>query len=239
MADGSENDDIAITPDGKTAYVANTTARHRRNPDRHRTRTPPEQRSASAEMTAAIVITPTARPPTSPSDSQEDNRNDTAANSHGVVDSSGADRKGSRSLPTARPHTSRYKIDNNVTPIDIATNTAGTTIPVGNSPDTIAITPDGKTVYVVNQNSNDVTPIDTATNTAGTAIPFGNPGDFVAGIAIRRQDRLRHRLRRRQRHPDRHRHEHGRVHDRRRGRTDRDRDRPHRRQNRLRRQLQR
>ena len=63
-----------------------------------------------------------------------------------------------------------------VTPIDLATNTAGTPITVGDGPNAIAITPDGKTAYVANDESGSVTPIDTATNTAGTPITVGgNP----------------------------------------------------------------
>ena len=68
-----------------------------------------------------------------------------------------------------------------VTPIDLATNTAGAAIPVGSSPSPVAITPDGKTVYVGNAFDGTVTPIDVATNTAGPAIPVG-PGP--SGIAI-------------------------------------------------------
>ena len=60
-----------------------------------------------------------------------------------------------------------------VTPIDTATNVAGTAIGVGDAPLGIAITPDGKTAYVANWFSDDVTPIDTATNTAGAAIGVG------------------------------------------------------------------
>ena len=58
----------------------------------------------------------------------------------------------------------------NVTPISTLTNTAGNPIAT-TSPVAIAITPDGKTAYVVN-NANDlqdgtVTPIDLATGAAG------------------------------------------------------------------------
>ena len=49
----------------------------------------------------------------------------------------------------------------------------GKPIPVGRTPFRIAITPEGKTVYVVNMVSGTVTPITTATNTAGTPIPVG------------------------------------------------------------------
>ena len=66
--------------------------------------------------------------------------------------------------------------ENSVTPIDLATNTADAPITVGTEPAAIAITPDGKTAYVANDLSGSVTPIDTATNTAGTPITVaGNP----------------------------------------------------------------
>jgi YVTN family beta-propeller protein len=69
---------------------------------------------------------------------------------------------------------------NSVTPIDIATHTAGTPIPVGLSPISVAITPDGTTAYVTTLGSDGVTPIDIATNTAGTPIPVGSPSIGVA-----------------------------------------------------------
>jgi YVTN family beta-propeller protein len=53
-----------------------------------------------------------------------------------------------------------------VTPIQTATNTALKPVKVGRNAVAIAITPDGKTAYVVNLNSRTVTPIRTATNTA-------------------------------------------------------------------------
>jgi YVTN family beta-propeller protein len=66
--------------------------------------------------------------------------------------------------------------------IDTATNTASpTTIPVGAHPIAIAITPDGKTVYVANEGSNNVSVIDTATNTASpTTIPVGAHPNAIA-----------------------------------------------------------
>jgi YVTN family beta-propeller protein len=59
------------------------------------------------------------------------------------------------------------------TPINTLTNTAGPKIKVGRSPTAIAITPDGKTAYVVNYRSDSVTPIRIATNTALAPIPVG------------------------------------------------------------------
>ena len=67
-----------------------------------------------------------------------------------------------------------------MTPIRTATNTAGTPIPVGNDPDGIAITPDGKTAYVANSGDDTVTPIETATNTAGTRSRSGPPRFAIA-----------------------------------------------------------
>jgi YVTN family beta-propeller protein len=68
-------------------------------------------------------------------------------------------------------------LSDSVTPINTATDRAGRPIPVGCSPDAIAITPDGRTAYVVNGVSETVTPISAATNRAGRPIPVGSlPG---------------------------------------------------------------
>jgi YVTN family beta-propeller protein len=61
-----------------------------------------------------------------------------------------------------------------VVPIDLATDTRGTAIPI--SAEAIAITPDGSTAYVLGGN-NTVTPIDLATNTPGNPIPVGSVGN--------------------------------------------------------------
>ena len=58
---------------------------------------------------------------------------------------------------------------------------AGYEIPVGPGPFDIAITPNGKTAYVLNFAGDTVTPIRTTTNTAGPPIPVGNE---PFGIAI-------------------------------------------------------
>jgi hyaluronoglucosaminidase len=54
--------------------------------------------------------------------------------------------------------------------ISTATNTPGKPIKVGAGPWAIAITPDGKTAYVVSYYPATATPISTATNTAGKPI---------------------------------------------------------------------
>lgn len=61
-----------------------------------------------------------------------------------------------------------------VTPIDVATNTPGTPIPVVTGLVGIAITPDGTTAYVASVDRDTVTPINLATNTPGTPIAVGS-----------------------------------------------------------------
>ena len=67
-----------------------------------------------------------------------------------------------------------------LTPVNLATGKRGTPISVGAGPQQIAITPDGKTAYVIG--SNFVTPISVATDTAGRSIQVGN--SVLQGIAI-------------------------------------------------------
>jgi DNA-binding beta-propeller fold protein YncE len=73
----------------------------------------------------------------------------------------------------------RRQPSNAVVPISTATNTPGRPIQVGFNALEIAITPDGKTVYVVA--SNEVVPVNTATNQPGQPIrvPYGMPGGAV------------------------------------------------------------
>jgi len=61
----------------------------------------------------------------------------------------------------------------NVSVIDTATNILVATIPVGNIPINLAITPDGTRVYVANGSSDNVSVIDTATNILVATIPVG------------------------------------------------------------------
>lgn len=71
-------------------------------------------------------------------------------------------------------------LDGTVTPINTATNTAGTPIQVGLNPYGIAMTPDGKTVYVANNSGGTVSVINTATNTVTATITgFSAPTDVV------------------------------------------------------------
>lgn len=68
--------------------------------------------------------------------------------------------------------------------IDLATNTVIDTIPVGVAPRGIAITPDGKRVVVVNRLEQSVSVIDTATDSAALPIPTGTPKGEESWVAI-------------------------------------------------------
>ena len=69
---------------------------------------------------------------------------------------------------------------NNVSVINVATNTVTATVPVGTTPFYLATTPVGGYVYVTNFYSNDVSVINTATNSLTTTIPVGNNPSGVA-----------------------------------------------------------
>ncbi len=71
-------------------------------------------------------------------------------------------------------------LSNNVSVIDTATNTVVATIPVGNFPLWVEITPDGARAFVTNTNSNNVSVIDTATNTVVATVPVGSAPQEVA-----------------------------------------------------------
>jgi DNA-binding beta-propeller fold protein YncE len=86
-------------------------------------------------------------------------------------------------MPSAAHH------DGAVVPVDAATGTAGPAIGLHTSDfiaDGIAVTPDGKTAYVIdayNNNNGNVVPIRTATSTAGPPIPVGaNPGPIAIAV---------------------------------------------------------
>jgi YVTN family beta-propeller protein len=53
-------------------------------------------------------------------------------------------------------------------------------IGVGTFPAALAVTPDGRTLYVANHGDNTVTPVDVATGTPGTPIPVGQDPDALA-----------------------------------------------------------
>ncbi|WP_319436181.1 beta-propeller fold lactonase family protein [Mycobacterium sp. RTGN5] len=58
--------------------------------------------------------------------------------------------------------------------------TATATVPVGNDPSEVALSPDGSKLYVTNLNDNTVSVIDTATNRVTATIPVGKAPEGVA-----------------------------------------------------------
>ena len=75
---------------------------------------------------------------------------------------------------------------NTVSVIDTAKDTVITNIPVDNSPFGVAVTPDGRKVYVANQGASTISVIATATDTVAATIPLGNgDGPAAFGIFIR------------------------------------------------------
>jgi YVTN family beta-propeller protein len=68
--------------------------------------------------------------------------------------------------------------------IDLATNTEVGSIPVGEAPRGIAVTPDGKRLVVVNRDGNSVSIVDVATNSVTQTIPTGAPAGYEEWVAI-------------------------------------------------------
>src|SRR5215471_9742913 len=78
---------------------------------------------------------------------------------------------------------------NGMTPVETATNTRGKPIKIGAIPAAIAITPDGKTAYIVDlpaygRGPTTVVPVATATNTRGRPIKISDAFGLGAAIAI-------------------------------------------------------
>src|SRR5262249_30274359 len=77
-----------------------------------------------------------------------------------------------------------FEVQGAVTPIDVATNKAGTPIKVGVDPTTIDIPADGTTAYVLNQASTGITPIDLATNTAKPMVGVGIGNGHISSMLL-------------------------------------------------------
>ena len=176
---GTYPDGIAITPDGKTAYVTNLDSG---------TVTPISTATNTAGTAipvdmdpGGIAITPDGRTAyVTNSYNNTVTPISTATNTAGTAIPVGTYPEGIAITPDGRTVYVANAEGNTVTPVSTSTNTAGTAIPVGTSPGGIAITPDGKTAYVTNYYDKTVTPISVAKNTAGTAIPVGTDPYGVA-----------------------------------------------------------
>jgi YVTN family beta-propeller protein len=176
---GADPDAIAVTPDGKTAYVANSgsgtvtpisTVTGTAGPviavgtDPQAVTVTPDGKTAYVLNSGSDTVTPIA----------------VATGAAGPAIPVGASPRAMALTPDGRTLYVLNWEGGSVTPIATATNTAGRPIRVGSFPFTIAIAPGGRTAYVANYGSDTVTPIATATNTAGPPIPVGQAPDSIA-----------------------------------------------------------
>jgi len=82
-----------------------------------------------------------------------------------------------QALAARYAYTGNYD-NNTVSVIDTATNqVVGSPIPVGESPSTLAVTPNGKTLYVGDENDDNLRVIDTQTNQVVSTIPLTYEGN--------------------------------------------------------------
>jgi YVTN family beta-propeller protein len=171
---------IAITPDGKTAYVTNgfdTTV----TPIDIATNTPGTPINVTSRPFGIAISPDGITAYVACANINSIIPIDIATNTTNTPLNWGNDPFGLAITPDGQ---TAYVLNNNlntVTPITIATNTLGTPIVVGSNPYDIAITPDGKKAYVANISSANVTCIDITTNTVETTIIVGN-GPFSIAI---------------------------------------------------------
>ena len=104
----------------------------------------------------------------------------TALGLGGAANAASASPQGATTGDTAQPVTAYVANLGSRTVIPIRGTTAGSPIFTGHSARAIAITPNGKTVYVVDNYTGTVTPISTATNTAGPPITTGSGPNTIA-----------------------------------------------------------
>ena len=173
---------VAITPDGTTAYVANSDSGNV---------TP----VATASNTARSAITLGGSPSgiaITPDGASAYVSGGFGGSNWVVPISIATDTPGSIIPVAAFPWTVAITPDgatayvtnatsNSVTPIDIASNVAGAPIAVGSYPDSVSITPDGSSAYVSNLGGGTVSVISTLTNTVTTTLT-GHPQPFGVGI---------------------------------------------------------
>lgn len=181
VAVGSDPTEVAVTPDGKHAYVTNHGSGNVNVID-----TSTDAVVATVKVGSGpygIAIAPDGKHAyVADNGSANVDVIDTATNTVTAAIPAGTGPYGLAVTPDGKTAYVSNQTAGTVTPINTATNTAGTAIRVGTSPRQIAITPDGSTAYVANMGSASVTPIDTATNTPGTAIKVPIAGPDAATI---------------------------------------------------------
>jgi YVTN family beta-propeller protein len=176
---GADPDAIAVTPDGRTAYVANSgsgtvtpidVATDAAGPaitvgtDPQAIAVTPDDRTAYVANSGSGTVTPI----------------DVATGVAGPPIQVGAYPRAMALTPDGRTLYVLNWESGSVTPIATATNQPGRPIRTGSFPFATAIAPDGRTAYVANYGSDTVTPIATATSTPGRPIPAGQAPDSIA-----------------------------------------------------------
>ena len=201
---GANPQAIAITPDGRTAYVANSGSD---------TVTPIDTATRRAGAPIPVGTRARGRSPSRP-DGADRLRGQLAARTPSRRSTPHPAARAPRSRSGAQPRT-LIAITPDGRPPTCSTGAAPRSrrstppptaalapIPVGQLPVAIAIAPDGRTAYVANYGSNTVTPITIATGTRGPGHP-GRPGARRARRDARRRDRGGRRRRLRHGDPDR------------------------------------
>jgi gliding motility-associated-like protein len=74
-------------------------------------------------------------------------------------------------------------ISNNVSVIDVGTNAVIATVPVGNYPCAVAVSPDGSQVYIANQRSNSISVISASTNSVAGTISSGSNSPIAIAVS--------------------------------------------------------
>jgi YVTN family beta-propeller protein len=171
---------VAVTPDGKTAYVTNSGS-GTVTPITVATNTPGSPITVGSNP-YAVAVTPDGKTAYVTNEGSGTVTPITVAtNTPGSPITVGSDPEGVAVTPDGKTAYVANLGDGTVTPITVATNTAGSPITVGSNPYGVAVAPAPQTVYVTNSSSGTVTPIAVATNTAGTAIGgFSGPH----GVAV-------------------------------------------------------
>ncbi len=196
---GFDDDAIAITPDGQTAYVAQNATN---------TIVPVNLTTGAvgslidlAQEPTGIATTPDGRTVYVVTGGEQIGGGDvvpidTATDTAGAPIYAGLVPTAIAIAPDGQTAYVVNQISDSLTPIDLATDKAESSIFPLTSPyngDTelagIAITPDGQTAYVVNDRwlsstPNEVVPVDLATGKAGTPIQLGDPQGTPLNIAI-------------------------------------------------------
>ena len=163
---------VALTPDGRRAYVTNYSSNNVSVID-----------TASNTVIATIPVDPGPWEVALTPDGRHAYVTNNGFNRVSVIDTAsnvvtatipvGDHPQGAVVTPDGLRAYVTNNVSNSVSVIDTASNTVTATIPVGVSPQAVAVTPDGRHAYVTNYSPDNVSVIDTASNTVTATIPVG------------------------------------------------------------------